>query len=68
MIEILDDDEEDMLNEYKREEVLIRSSRTKLMEPLLSWKATREDLGELKLLTDDLKTMSCIPPWKKRNS
>jgi hypothetical protein len=28
------------------------------LEILLSWKATRDDLGELKLLTDDSRTMN----------
>jgi hypothetical protein len=37
------------------------------LELLLSWKATRDDLGKLKLLTDDSRTMSCTPPWQKRN-
>ena len=68
VIEILDDDAEDMMNKYQREEVLVKIEPDQMVELLLSWQVTREGLGELKLGTDNLRTVSCIPPWKKRNS
>jgi hypothetical protein len=68
VIEILDNNAEDMMNKYHREEVLVKIEPYQILELLLSWQVTREGLGELKLGTDNLRTVSCIPPWKKRNS
>ena len=68
VIEILGDNEEDVLNKYEREEVLVKTEPDQRLELLLSWKATREGLGGVKLPTDNSKTISCIPPWKKKNS
>ena len=68
VIEILDNNAEDMMNKYHREEVLVKIEPDQILELLLSWQVTREGLGELKLGTDNLRTVSCIPPWKKRNS
>jgi hypothetical protein len=49
-----------ILNEYERAEVLVK------IEPDQTLGATAE--LESNKLTDNLRTMSCIPQWKKRNN
>jgi hypothetical protein len=59
------------LNEYKQEEVLIKIEPDQTVGATTATeleRATQESLGEVRLLTDNSRTMSCIPPWKKRNS
>jgi len=69
VIEILDDYEEDILNEYEREEVLVKiePDQTAVGATIELESNTRRS-GQIKLLTDNSKTTSYVPSWKMRNS
>ncbi len=58
VIEILDDNEEDMLNEYEREEVLVKIKPDQTVGATAELESDTRKSEQIKLLTGDSRTMS----------